>query len=464
VHASLGIAAAFVAGVYHAGVGAALVTLYFCWSPWHFAGQNYGLSLMFLRRGGLEVPQGARRALYLAYIGTFLVTLLVFQTRQGSASFAPDFDTDGSGYGVLRLGIPQAVTAVLAPALLALLLGGFGVALVQLRRAGATGLQLATTALLGGIQSLWFVVPVAFSLWGRSLDGLAFTAVWASIAHSIQYLWVTSYSARSADSGFSLPRFYGKALLGGCMIGVVPGLLFAPALLGARPWTGGLAILVFACVNLHHFVLDGAIWKLRDGRVARLLLRPPDPDATPSLVTTRVARVVWALGGLCLAVEAVELWDVRAAQGTEISDVSASARRLAWIGRERASVLGRLGDLRAEAGDLDGAFASYRDALDVRRDATVLNNFAWSLAVRGSAPDAEEAIALAREALQQFGDSDVDTLDTLAAAYAAGGRYEDAIDTAERAVELARDSDPELAADIATRLRVYRTHRSYRAP
>ena len=27
-----------------------------------------------------------------------------------------------------------------------------------------------------------------------------------------------------------------------------------------------------ALVNIHHFILDGAIWKLRDGRIAALLL------------------------------------------------------------------------------------------------------------------------------------------------------------------------------------------------
>jgi hypothetical protein len=36
----------------------------------------------------------------------------------------------------------------------------------------------------------------------------------------------------------------------------------------------GLGLLTASIVNLHHFVLDGAIWTLRDGRVARMLLRP----------------------------------------------------------------------------------------------------------------------------------------------------------------------------------------------
>ena len=41
--------------------------------------------------------------------------------------------------------------------------------------------------------------------------------------------------------------------------------------------TSPLAFLIFtALVNIHHFILDGAIWKLRDGRIATLLLNSRD--------------------------------------------------------------------------------------------------------------------------------------------------------------------------------------------
>lgn len=39
---------------------------------------------------------------------------------------------------------------------------------------------------------------------------------------------------------------------------------------------------VLAVANIHHFILDGAIWRLRDGRVARVLLRAAAP-APPAL-------------------------------------------------------------------------------------------------------------------------------------------------------------------------------------
>jgi hypothetical protein len=36
-------------------------TLYIFWSPWHYSGQNYGLLMMFVRRGGATVTNIERR-------------------------------------------------------------------------------------------------------------------------------------------------------------------------------------------------------------------------------------------------------------------------------------------------------------------------------------------------------------------------------------------------------------------
>ena len=462
--ASAAIAALFVWGLTRQSVASLLVTLYFCWSPWHFAGQNYGLSLMFLRRRGVAIPDAAKRALYLAYVGTFLLSLLVFQTQDSSATFAPDLVSSGRGYDVLRLGIPMAWTRQLAPALLAGCALGFAVAGLRLRRAGASTGDLAPALLLALTQSLWFALPASFAAMGRPVEGLAFTAVWASIAHSAQYLWVTSYYARRAGSGQRLTSFYAKALLAGSLLSVIPGLAFGPAGLSIRPWSGGLAILIFACINLHHFVLDGAVWKLRDGRVARLLLRDAEGAADDSLPRSRLRHAIWALGLAGLAIPLTELWSVRALDSLDLARVETAARHLAWIGRERTAVLGTLGDLYAGRNQRAGALSAYRGALAVRRDPTVLNNLAWFLAVRGERADADEAIALAEEALAQFGAEDAGGLDTLAAAYAAAGRTNAAVATAERALRIASASDPDLAGGIRQRLALYRSGRPYREP
>ena len=48
-----------------------LYTVYFAWSPYHYTGQNYGLSIMYLRRGGCELSKLDRRLLYGAFVACF---------------------------------------------------------------------------------------------------------------------------------------------------------------------------------------------------------------------------------------------------------------------------------------------------------------------------------------------------------------------------------------------------------
>ena len=56
-------------------------------------------------------------------------------------------------------------------------------------------------------------------------------------------------------------------------------------------------------------------------------------------------------------------------------------------------------------------------------------------------------------------------LDTLAVAYAAAGRFNDAITTAQQAIGLARSAgQTRMVSEIETRLELYRAGRAYRAP
>ena len=61
--------------------------------------------------------------------------------------------------------------------------------------------------------------------------------------------------------------FYGKSMLAGQLLWGLPALVFAPMMIGSFSYSADVALLVASTVNLHHFVLDGAIWRLRDDRV-----------------------------------------------------------------------------------------------------------------------------------------------------------------------------------------------------
>jgi tetratricopeptide (TPR) repeat protein len=108
------------------------------------------------------------------------------------------------------------------------------------------------------------------------------------------------------------------------------------------------------------------------------------------------------------------------------------------------------------------------DALDEWRlvlraqpdDVGVLAQAGWALATceAASVRNGAEAVALAGRAARLTGGREPSVLDALAAAYAEAGRFPDAVRTAERALDLARQQgDAALAVAIDARLASYRS-------
>lgn len=86
---------------------------------------------------------------------------------------------------------------------------------------------------------------------------------------------------------------------------------------------------------------------------------------------------------------------------------------------------------------------------------------AWILATHRNPElrNAAEAVALAQDAVASVSAPSARDLDTLAAAYAAAGRFEEARSTAQRALGVAKD--PKLAAAIEARLKSYAAGQAY---
>lgn len=119
-----------------------------------------------------------------------------------------------------------------------------------------------------------------------------------------------------------------------------------------------------------------------------------------------------------------------------------------------------------QRGDFTGAIAHYQEALRLNPDAApTYNNLAWLCATCADPKfrDGTEAVRLARRAIELDGTEDPTTLDTLAAALAEAGQFDEAISTAQRARELALSArQAKLAGAIAERLELYRRHLPYR--
>ncbi len=243
-----------------------IFTLYLTWSPWHYSGQNYGLFMMFARRAGASPTKSERRALYGAFITSYLVLFLSFHS-------GPSSDPLFISFGI-PLVVGRGVQIGLSAAFLIFSIYGLS-GLVR-----AIGWRkLAPCLTLFSSQFLWFLLPAAISLIkGMDIPQSRYSSGVLAIMHSAQYLWITSYYARREASEASGRSWRPWAYFGVLVAGGIA--LFVPG-----PWLASrvfhhdfsASFLIFtALVNLHHFILDGAIWKLRDGRIASLLLNSRD--------------------------------------------------------------------------------------------------------------------------------------------------------------------------------------------
>ena len=133
------------------------------------------------------------------------------------------------------------------------------------------------------------------------------------------------------------------------------------------------------------------------------------------------------------------------------------------------AVHGSLARALATGGDFGEAVTHYEQALELAPDYPIaLVGLAW---IRATSPyeslrQADQALALAQRAVAQIGNNHPEVLDTLAAAYAARGRFDDAVSTARRA-SVAAQSNPAYAAlgiNIEARIRLYLAFRPFRVP
>ncbi|HNQ23461.1 MAG TPA: tetratricopeptide repeat protein [Phycisphaerae bacterium] len=118
-----------------------------------------------------------------------------------------------------------------------------------------------------------------------------------------------------------------------------------------------------------------------------------------------------------------------------------------------------LGDALARQGEYEGALEQYRAGLwQFEPDAATVQRVAWLLATcpQENLRDGPVALDLALHLCHLTGENDAVSLDTLAAAYAACGRWQEAVSTAQRALDLARNQGhSDLAAAIEGRLHGY---------
>jgi tetratricopeptide (TPR) repeat protein len=237
-------------------------TLYICWSPWHYSGQNYGLLMMFARRSGAAVTTAERQWIRAAFIASYLMLLASFETGGSTDPL------------ILSLGWPERFTLWARVALGIAFLVCSGVGFDRLIRRGGLRAMVAPIT-LAFTQFLWFVLPTLLELHSTyHVPQTRYSSGILAVLHSAQYLWITSYyqqrEARAANqSNWKMAAYFATLIAGGIAL-FIPGPWILSRLLHFDFTT---SFLIFtAVVNIHHFILDGALWKLRDSRIASLLI------------------------------------------------------------------------------------------------------------------------------------------------------------------------------------------------
>ncbi|MEM7411570.1 MAG: hypothetical protein AAF430_15160 [Myxococcota bacterium] len=390
IWASVLVYAVFVLGVYVETVGAWMLAIYLIWSPWHYSGQNYGIALMLLGRRGVSVPPAAKRWFYASFGLSWLLVVISVQGEAPQADYAP-LDVSQGLYDVVRLGLPASLQSQLMWGCFAAYVASVAVFVGLLLRR-ATLSDLVPAFALIGLQALWFVAPAMsrYAGWFSGLapfsDGMAhYVFLWIAMGHSIQYIWVSSYYARGARREHRQGNYLLQIWLAGGALWGIPLFLFAPDVLGERGVDGGVALLVTAAVNLQHFVLDGAIWKLRDGPVAQVLLGARARADDETIPPRRWLRPLIAFLGLAYATYVIlgalvfQFGVVRALDPPDEDKLRQSAQILTWLGRDSASVRHDLGVISYQNEHYPEAEAEFRRSLQLAPAARTSINLGLAL-------------------------------------------------------------------------------------
>jgi hypothetical protein len=241
-----------------ARVGLPYFALYVLWSGYHYSGQSLGLAMLYPLRQGQRLNLREKRLISLPLYTSWILSVLgLFRLASPARNAAYEFVRRAYAG-------PKVASWVTGLGLLALAVSFLGVALVaRERRRRGTPLPWPTYAVLSA-QVCWFTV-------GLFQPFVSITLV--PVFHGLQYLGLTSWHSCRAPGEGGARRFGVYAL-----VVLALGLAINPGsfALGGRWFAGTDALVLGAAIttwiNLHHFLLDGRIWRLRERRVVQSMV------------------------------------------------------------------------------------------------------------------------------------------------------------------------------------------------
>jgi hypothetical protein len=231
-------------------IGTHLQSLYLTWSPYHYAAQAYGLAVVYAYRSGCKLAPRDKKFLWWVAMLPFFYAFL---TAPGAGLFwfvsKEQLQSVPIAAGIVR-GLVRLlpIVGIVAPVWL----------FVKVWRAPSGPMPLMSLACLVTNGVWWFALTAMQAFF------------WATVFHGLQYLVIAAiFHVREQlqqpvnrhGAAWHTVWFYGASLLLGY------------ALFHTLPWAFTLAgfgmvesmLLVIAAINVHHFVVDAYIWRLRPG-------------------------------------------------------------------------------------------------------------------------------------------------------------------------------------------------------
>ncbi len=229
--------------------------IYLTWSAWHYSAQHFGISAMYSARNKRPLQDREKLPLQIAFVGIALFMMMSLNLIDPASAGA----FGGTGAKALNAKASYGWAYPLGLFVVAVSMIAAVVAHVRVKQRTGKGLDGMVWLLLG-VNFFWFVVPNvlvgANNLWGHPEIALWFPYA-LPFFHCIQYLGVTSHRTRSLGDVRPVYLLIVLMAIGYVVFeGYAYGVGFAGGIDADRSFS-----LVMALVNIHHFWLDGMMWK-----------------------------------------------------------------------------------------------------------------------------------------------------------------------------------------------------------
>lgn len=237
---------------------------YFLTVAYHYSGQSYGVALIFAHKAGIAVNRVLKLCLGIPIYASGLLFLIGDEVISRHSEF--------SGVKMPMIGFTMWMYLA---AIFILVLGFFAyIAMnVALARDGKKLPLIVHIVVLS--QVIWFSIGLRLEIF----------VLFVPLFHCMQYLLVTTYfrfqelvrggqlSPAPSTVGFLKSTFFWRyyiwlIVVGALMFNLIPHAL---SWMNVCTVSFGFAV-IYSFINLHHFLLDGEIWKLRKPDVGKALI------------------------------------------------------------------------------------------------------------------------------------------------------------------------------------------------